>query len=119
MIVTFEALFLCRPLAYTWNRTVEGGSCANIKPMALSQAIINTCIDIAVLVLPMPVIWHMKMPLATKFGVVLMFSFGFGLVFTPSSLRPTANPVLDKKLFSNYKLASSPSPLSNSTEPAK
>ena len=65
VFISFEALFLCRPLAYTWDKT-PSGSCVNLKTTILSQAAVNIFIDIAIVVLPMKELWGLQMQLVRK-----------------------------------------------------
>ena len=44
----------------------------------LAQAIINLCIDIAVVIIPIPVLWGLQMQNLKKLGIYFMFSIGIG-----------------------------------------
>ena len=81
--ISFKALFLCRPLTYTWDKTLSG-NCTNLKSTILSQVAVNIFIDIAIVVLPMKELWGLQMPLVRKLGVGFMYSVGVGYV----SLKP-------------------------------
>ncbi|PYH34144.1 uncharacterized protein BO87DRAFT_376539 [Aspergillus neoniger CBS 115656] len=74
-------LFLtnCHPLSYGWN-PVPGGGC---RDLALEEPIIiavNILLDGLVAVLPIPVIWKLRMPLQKKITIVVMFSLGLSVV---------------------------------------
>jgi hypothetical protein len=72
--------FSCYPVAMFWDTTVQG-SC--IDPVVQQQfydanGIINIIIDLAIFIVPMPVLWNIRIPTRQKWG--LTFIFGLGLV---------------------------------------
>lgn len=68
--------FLCSPLAYTWDRTIPGGSCVNLSAAYLSVSIINLLLDVMVIVLPMPMLWRLQMRTAKKIALTAIFGIG-------------------------------------------
>ncbi|RYC57891.1 hypothetical protein CHU98_g8303 [Xylaria longipes] len=76
--VIFESFFLCRPFAYTWDKTIKGGVCGSSTNAYLAIAITNLIIDLSVVALPMPVLWQLQMPTRKKVAVSAIL--GFGLV---------------------------------------
>ena len=70
-----EDLTVCQPLSYTWNESIPG-HCGDILAGYVFSAIINVILDVAVIFLPMPVLWKLQMRLSKK---VLIFGvFGLG-----------------------------------------
>ncbi|KAI2997969.1 hypothetical protein M752DRAFT_339633 [Aspergillus phoenicis ATCC 13157] len=69
----------CHPLSYGWD-PVPGGGC---RDLSLEEPIIigvNILLDGLVAVLPIPVIWKLRMPLQKKITIVVMFSLGLSVV---------------------------------------
>ncbi|KAL8643868.1 MAG: hypothetical protein Q9226_008069 [Calogaya cf. arnoldii] len=69
------SLFECWPIEKNWEPTMSRGHC--LKPKAGTpyvSGVINVVSDIVVLVLPIPVIWSLKMNLRRKLRVIAIFS---------------------------------------------
>lgn len=49
----FSPLVVCRPLSYTWDKTING-HCGDTQKLYLAQAVTNLIIDIAVMLVPVP-----------------------------------------------------------------
>ncbi|KAL4803356.1 hypothetical protein BDV18DRAFT_162920 [Aspergillus unguis] len=69
---------ICRPFAYNWDKTIEGGSCGDQVASFTATGVINLVTDVIVLVLPMPSLSRLQM--ATYKKVTLITVFGLGLV---------------------------------------
>lgn len=75
-VASIIVIFLiCRPFSYSWD-TSQPGSCGNRNDMYIINGIGNMLLDIAILVLPLPTIWKLKLPTAQKVGLALIFSLG-------------------------------------------
>ncbi|MCJ1466988.1 hypothetical protein MMC07_005610 [Pseudocyphellaria aurata] len=83
--VLLEAFLMCRPVAYNWNKTIEG-SCANLNLAYLLAGITNLLIDALVVIIPMPLLWGLQLPLSKKLGLAGMFGLG-SLICVISLLR--------------------------------
>lgn len=69
---------MCRPIAYNWNPNIPGGSCGN-KPLVFATVgFVDLAADLVILVLPMPVVFGLKLPLTHR--VCLAAIFGFGII---------------------------------------
>jgi hypothetical protein len=77
-VVILQSFLLCRPFAYTWDKSIEGGVCGSSRKAYLSVAIVNLVIDLAIVFLPMPVLWTLKM--TSKKKLAITFILGLGLV---------------------------------------
>lgn len=92
VIVCLVAGFACRPLAFFWDKTLDG-TCVDIKALYQWASFPNIITDVAMLVLPIPMIvshlpglilkltdrqWRLK--LATHVKVGLSFTFLTGSV---------------------------------------
>lgn len=75
LLVFVETFALCRPLQYTWDKTIDG-ECTGEDPVYLIVGIVNCVIDTCILVLPMPLVFRLQMTLAKRLSVAGMFSFG-------------------------------------------
>ncbi|EAW15034.1 putative integral membrane protein [Aspergillus clavatus NRRL 1] len=69
---------ICRPLAFSWDSTIPGGSCGNQVTSFTVTGVINLITDVAVLITPMPRLYRLQMARYTK--VALIAVFGLGLV---------------------------------------
>ncbi|KAM0798209.1 hypothetical protein BDR22DRAFT_399277 [Usnea florida] len=94
-LVILSAFFMCRPLAYNWDQSIKG-VCGDSRASLLAQAVMNLCIDISVVIIPIPVLWGLQMQLAKKLGIYFMFSVGIGICVI-TSLRIDAIYLIDPK----------------------
>lgn len=66
----------CAPFAYSWDKTIPHGHCINLLiPLRLIGGL-NILSDVAMLVLPLPVIWHLHTSTKQKIGLTLTFLTG-------------------------------------------
>ena len=82
----FSILFACTPLSFAWNKSIPGGHCINIKARYVSADVLNLATDIAIVVIPIPLVWRLQMNVGTKLAVVGMFLLG-GLLVSPWLLQ--------------------------------
>ncbi|KAI0506159.1 hypothetical protein F5B22DRAFT_660668 [Xylaria bambusicola] len=77
-IITFLPLLLtnCVPLSQYWDPK-PGGWCRDTLIYDMATVAANFFLDLAVLILPMPVLWSLKMSIRDKLTVTAMFSIGF------------------------------------------
>lgn len=78
-------LTVCIPIEFYYDRTIKGGSCKN---QAISESVnggLSLFGDISILVLPAPMIWHLKMNMRRKIGICGIFMLGclYVLLLTP------------------------------------
>jgi hypothetical protein len=85
--LTLVNLFPCRPLSASFQITTPPGTyCIDIVALYVSTATIDIITDVAIFFLPMPVLWHVRLPRRQK--VILLLTFGTGLfVIVISVLR--------------------------------
>lgn len=65
----------CHPVSQQWD-PVPWGSCRDIVKTQLSSNIINTFLDFAVVFLPMPYVYGLRMPLHKRLAVMVIFGLG-------------------------------------------
>lgn len=66
---------LCHPLAYFWDRSIEG-YCGNQLLAYMIPGIINMVLDFIILALPIPLLWALQAPLGKRLAIVTVFSMG-------------------------------------------
>ncbi|KAF2824470.1 hypothetical protein CC86DRAFT_248664, partial [Ophiobolus disseminans] len=67
--------FMCRPLAFTWNKTLHG-SCIDVRPYWLGMSIVALFFDLTCVVLPIPVVWGLKCSVGKKVRLTALFGLG-------------------------------------------
>ncbi|PHH71188.1 hypothetical protein CDD82_6688 [Ophiocordyceps australis] len=85
--VLFESFFLCRPFAYTWDKTIPG-VCGSTQDAYLAIAIVNLITDLCVVALPMPLLWRLKLPQRKKIAISAILSLGLVIcAFTAARIK--------------------------------
>jgi hypothetical protein len=69
-------LCICTPVAYNWDKTIPGGHCFNESALITWVSVPNLLLDLAILVMPMPVIWKLNTSRIQKVGLTLTFLTG-------------------------------------------
>lgn len=73
--ITFALIFACRPIAKAWNAALPG-SCVSSNGLYIATAVTNTVTDVALIIVPVPVVVSLHMPFAQKVGLFLVFVVG-------------------------------------------
>ncbi|KAI1158209.1 hypothetical protein F5B18DRAFT_105107 [Nemania serpens] len=75
--ITFLALFIfrCRPISVFWNPR-PGFRCREIYTEEFSSVSFSLVIDLAIIILPMPLLWGLQMNLTKRLALTAMFSVG-------------------------------------------
>ena len=83
------AVLICRPVALQWDKGIDG-KCGKVVGQEIALAVVNMVIDAIIVALPMPVVWHLQMPVKKKVGISSMFALGLMYVssITPSRFCP-------------------------------
>lgn len=76
IVCPIMSLNLCHPFAFNWNHSIPGGKCLNGGAFYRWGSLPNILTDIALLVLPMPIVWNMKASTNMKIGLTLTFLTG-------------------------------------------
>ncbi|KAI0900258.1 hypothetical protein F4806DRAFT_149501 [Annulohypoxylon nitens] len=74
--VVAETFALCHPVEFNWYKTIPGGWCENQSLSYLIAGITNLVIDASIVILPMPMLFSLRLTLLKRFGVAGMFSLG-------------------------------------------
>ncbi|MCJ1465714.1 hypothetical protein MMC07_004333 [Pseudocyphellaria aurata] len=70
-------LLICRPISYNWNFKSQKGHCGNEVANVIAGAAVNVFTDLVILLLPMPIIWRLKIPTRSKLSLSFIFGLGF------------------------------------------
>ncbi|KAL8836141.1 MAG: hypothetical protein Q9170_003034 [Blastenia crenularia] len=73
---TVACFKMCTPLPYLWDRKIAGGHCFDINQFYRWSAFPNIVTDVAMLVLPLPVVWKLHTSQNIKIGLTIMFTTG-------------------------------------------
>ena len=73
---TFGALFQCSPLAFAWNKTIPGGTCIDMVAFSRYMAIPNVVTGAVMLIMPLPVVWNLKIDTSAKIALTATFLHG-------------------------------------------
>ncbi len=78
MIVNFVVLiFQCKPVEYSWDRgRADGGTCIRLNVYYALACGISMVMQIAVFLLPLPIVQRLQIARSKKWGLGLAFSVG-------------------------------------------
>ncbi|KAH7408821.1 hypothetical protein DE146DRAFT_388802 [Phaeosphaeria sp. MPI-PUGE-AT-0046c] len=99
----FVCIFQCNPIHRVYDRTIPG-TCINFVAHRWSNAVLNLVTDIAIFILPIPVILRLNMSIGSKIGLVVLFSMGFFICLT-TALRMATLPLSLKTKDPTYESA--------------
>ncbi|KAF9871093.1 6-phosphogluconate dehydrogenase [Colletotrichum karsti] len=71
--------FQCRPLAFTWDTSIEGGECippGNLKFAAFFNSGVSVFTDLLFALLPIPMLWKVQLNWKVKSAVIGVLSLG-------------------------------------------
>ncbi|WRT66766.1 uncharacterized protein IL334_003729 [Kwoniella shivajii] len=75
VVCTFLAVFQCRPVRSAWHSREEG-VCIDMIALFLSTAPINILTDLAILLLPLPILTGLRMEMRQKVALIATFCVG-------------------------------------------
>ncbi|KAI9813845.1 MAG: hypothetical protein M1827_003635 [Pycnora praestabilis] len=85
--LAFSSIFQCIPVPRAYNKKIAG-HCIDLTKAWYANAAFSIVTDFLILILPMPVIWQLKMPTRQKIGLMGLFALGTFVLIT-SILRAT------------------------------
>lgn len=68
-----SCLLQCRPLAFWWDRTIEGGSCFEVQAFYRAMCVPNLFTDLIVMLLPMQPILKLRLQVFKKIALLIIF----------------------------------------------
>lgn len=83
VMVFAETFAFCRPISYNWDKSIEG-RCIDPTLAYLFAGITNFFLEVIIVILPMPMLWRLRMSVTKKLGTSAMFSLGALSVFPRS-----------------------------------
>jgi hypothetical protein len=69
-------MFQCMPFDFNWDKTSPNGKCFNLQVFANSSSVPNIVTDLAVLILPLRMVWCLKISVGRRIGLLLIFLTG-------------------------------------------
>lgn len=90
----------CRPVAYQWDQSIEGGVCADphiYVDLAYVTYVYSTVLDVFFALYPVPFVMRLNMPLKVRVGVALSLSIswlGFAISVYKFSIFPKLGALL-------------------------
>lgn len=69
------SVFQCNPIAKAWNVNLSG-TCINLKGSFIGNAVPNILTDIAILSMPVHVVWGLHANLTHRLSVIALFLLG-------------------------------------------
>ncbi|KAI1505904.1 hypothetical protein F5X99DRAFT_174860 [Biscogniauxia marginata] len=101
------AMTYCTPIWAAWDQVLSTTNCRRIADQELASISLNLCLDIAIILAPVPVIWKLQMPLRKKMGINAMFGLGLGVIIVATwRLIITAEPGHDEDIvYDTYEVA--------------
>ncbi|KAK7744398.1 hypothetical protein SLS62_010188 [Diatrype stigma] len=78
--ITFLFIFICVPVQKLWDTTLPG-HCISQVGTWIANAASTILSDLAILILPMPRIWHLQLRKQDKIALTFAFGLGFFVVF--------------------------------------
>lgn len=79
--IVLGLIFACDPIAKSWDKSITEGSCVDQNALYIATAVCNSVTDIALLVVPIPMVMSLNMPLVQKIGLLFMFLIGCAYVY--------------------------------------
>lgn len=71
------ALIQCIPLKGVWDHRVETKCIPNTVLLWYFNGVFNIVTDVAILILPLPILWKLQLPRSHKFLLLFIFMLGF------------------------------------------
>lgn len=75
----FASIFLCKPVAFFWDRRLKGGkgTCGSVEQLYVANACLNMLMDVVTLIVPIPIVWGSPtLTKATKIKISALFLLG-------------------------------------------
>jgi len=82
---TCAAIFQCTPIPRAWDKTVPG-TCISITMNWYANAGFSIATDVIILLMPMPIIYSLRLQRNQKAGLMFVFALGGLYVSSPPAL---------------------------------
>lgn len=67
---------ICRPIPYRWSPDIVNGTCGDQKALDLYTAILNLVHDVVLVILPIPILWSVRVASTKRLVTICMFGIG-------------------------------------------
>ncbi|KAH0425150.1 integral membrane protein [Colletotrichum camelliae] len=91
--ITLLMLFHCHPVRKAFDFTINDGKCLDVAVLYIATAVSNIATDVMLFILPMPMIFNLRMKIAQKIGAMLIFGIG-SITIATSIIRLVLLPKL-------------------------
>ena len=109
------SVFQCNPIAKAWNTSLPG-TCINLKGSFIGNAVPNIVTDIAILSMPVHVVWGLHATLTHRLSVIAIFLLGS--LYVQHTLRNLSQShTNDSHLVSSSQAPTDSQPSSSSSPP--
>ncbi|MCJ1248191.1 hypothetical protein MMC30_005408 [Trapelia coarctata] len=71
-----QTLLFCDPFFANWDSAAPEAVCGDRLAAFVAVGTINLLIDVTVIILPMPMLWALRLPVAKKLGLTAIFGIG-------------------------------------------
>jgi len=75
LVGAFTFVYICQPIKKYWDVAVPG-SCLDYKAVFLVGGCLNVITDVVMLLLPIWLLWPLRLPLKQKIGVTMILMTG-------------------------------------------
>lgn len=72
----FALIFACDPIQRGWDVSITTGHCVNRNGLYIATAVTNLVTDLALIVVPVPLVVGLQMPQMEKVGILAVFVVG-------------------------------------------
>ncbi|KAJ5670924.1 hypothetical protein N7507_000051 [Penicillium longicatenatum] len=104
--IVFALIFACNPISRSWDSSITEGYCINRNGLYIATAATNIVTDIALILVPIPLVMGLQMPRRQKLGLLILFVVGCATLIT-SILRLTTLVTYLNQTDVTYQLAPS------------
>ena len=73
---TFVAIFECSPVAYEWNKSIQGGRCIDQVAFERYMTIPNVVTGAIMLVMPLPLSWRLNLTISARIALTATLLHG-------------------------------------------
>ncbi|RYP11615.1 hypothetical protein DL765_007663 [Monosporascus sp. GIB2] len=77
--IVLGTFLMCKPVAKNWNPTIPG-TCGSTLGLFIGSAVPSVVIDLVILLMPLPKVWHLQTNATKKIGLTVVFALGYSVV---------------------------------------
>jgi hypothetical protein len=74
--IFFTSIFACTPIAGGWDITILDAKCINRSALFQSTAALGVVTDVLIILIPIPMVFKLRISRARKAGLFFMFTIG-------------------------------------------